>query len=107
MSQRKISLGITDDDVALGSHLVYLWQTDEEFVSGVRFLQLGITNQSEHCVLFGLDEPTHRVLDVLRRTSDDLDLVLEKRRFSILRCDCSAASPLGNIEAQFEVAVRA
>jgi len=106
MTERKISLGITEDDVALGSHLVYLWQTDEEFESGVRFLQLGIANKSERCVLFGQDEPTERVLEVLRKTSPDLDRLLEERRLVILRCDFSATATLANIEAQFEAAVR-
>lgn len=106
MTVRKIALGITEDDVALGSHLVYLWQTDEEFESGVRFLQLGIANQSEHCVLFGQDEPTERALAVLRRTSPDIDRVLEEKRLVIFGCDSSASATLANIEAQFEAAVR-
>jgi len=106
MTERTIPLGITEDDVALGSHLVYLWQTDEEFASGVRFLELGIANMSEFCVLFGQDEPAERVLKVLRKTSPDLDSVLEERRFAILRCDSSASATLANIEAQFRSAIR-
>ena len=53
----KITLGITDDQVALGSHLIHFWQNEEEFERGVRFLQLGIDNESQYCVLFGHDEP--------------------------------------------------
>src|SRR6478672_6986239 len=106
MTDRKISLGITEDDVALGSHLVYLWQTDEEFEAGVRFLQLGIANKSERCVLFGQDEPTERVLEVLRKATPDLARVLEEGRVVILRCDSSASATLANIEAQFVAAVR-
>jgi hypothetical protein len=106
MTERTIPLGITEDDVALGSHLVYLWQTDEEFESGVRFLKLGIANKSEFCVLFGLDAPTERVLEVLRKTSPYLDRVLEERRLAILRCDSSASATLANIEAQFEGALQ-
>ena len=30
----KIPLGITDDEVPLGSHLIHFWQTDEEFERG-------------------------------------------------------------------------
>ena len=52
----KIALGITDDQVALGSHLIHFWQNEEEFERGVRFLQLGIDNESQYCVLFGHDE---------------------------------------------------
>ena len=106
MTVRKIALGITEDDVALGSHLVYLWQTDEEFESGVRFLQLGIANRSEYCVLFGQDEPSDRVLEVLRKTSPGLDRVLEGQGLVTLRCDSSASATLANIEAHFGAAVR-
>jgi len=58
----KITLGITDDEVPLGSHLIHFWQTDEEFERGVRFLELGIADEFQHCVLFGHDEANHRVL---------------------------------------------
>ncbi len=56
----KIPLGITDDEVPLGSHLIHFWQTDEEFERGVRFLELGIADEFQHCVLFGHDEANHR-----------------------------------------------
>src|SRR5215813_4430897 len=90
MPDPKIPLGITEDDVALGSHLVHFWQTDEEFESGIRFLQLGIDNQSEYCVLFGHDEANRRVLEILRRTCQDLDRLLQERRLVILRRESSA-----------------
>jgi hypothetical protein len=35
--KNEIALGITDDQVALGSHLVHFWQNEEEFENGVRF----------------------------------------------------------------------
>jgi hypothetical protein len=106
MTERKIPLGITEDDVTLGSHLIHLWQTDEEFESGVRFLQLGIGNKSEYCVLFGPEEANERVLEVLRNTPRDLDRALEEQRLVVLRCDSSASATLANIEALFRTAVR-
>jgi hypothetical protein len=106
MTQRKIPLGITEDAIVLGSHLLHLWQTKEEFESGVRFLQLGIGNKTEFCVLFGQDEAKERVLDVLRKTTRDLDGALKERRLVILRCDSSASATLANIEALFGAAVR-
>jgi hypothetical protein len=50
--KNEIALGITDDQVALGSHLIHIWQNAEEFERGVRFLELGIDNESQYCVLF-------------------------------------------------------
>ena len=74
----RIALGITDDQVALGSHLIHFWQNEEEFEHGVRFLELGINNESEHCVLFGHDEANQRVLEVLRKKYPELDRVIQE-----------------------------
>ncbi|MFY9683431.1 MAG: MEDS domain-containing protein [Candidatus Sulfotelmatobacter sp.] len=106
MSESRIALGITEDDVSLGSHLIYFWKTDEEFESGVRFLKLGIDNESEYCVLFGHDEANERVLETLRKTARDLDSALGERRFVVLRRESSASATLANIEALFGTAVR-
>jgi hypothetical protein len=103
---RKIPLGITEDEVALGSHLVHFWKTDDEFDSGVRFLQLGIDSESEYCVLFGHDEANTRVLDTLRKTARNLDRALEEQRLVVVRRESPAAVTLANIEALFETAVQ-
>jgi len=106
MPENKIALGITEDYVALGSHLIHFWKTDAEFESGVRFLQLGIDNESEYCVLFGHDETNQRVLEALRRTAPNLDNVLGERRLVILRRESSASATLAKIETLFETATR-
>jgi hypothetical protein len=102
----KIALGITDDQVALGSHLVHFWQNEEEFERGVRFLDLGIENESQHCVLFGHEEANQRVLEVLRKKHSDLDRVIQEGRLVILRRVGSASETLANIEEAFAAAVR-
>jgi hypothetical protein len=61
----QIPLGITDDEVALGSHLIHFWQNEEEFERGVRFLEPGIANESQYCVLIGHDEANQRVLPLI------------------------------------------
>jgi len=106
MNHGKIPLGITDDEVALGSHLIHFWQTDEEFESGVRFLRLGLENESECCVLFGHDEANQRALEILRKNARDLDRMLAERRLVVLRRELPAATTLANIESVFEAAVR-
>jgi hypothetical protein len=65
VSLGKIALGITDDEVPLGSHLIHFWHADDEFERGVRFLELGIADESQYCVLFGHDEANQRVLEIL------------------------------------------
>jgi hypothetical protein len=103
---RNIPLGITEDDVALGSHLVHFWKTDDEFEAGVRFLQIGIENESEYCVLFGHEEANQRVVEILRRTRPDIDRVREQKRLVIFRRDSPASATLARIEEIFSSAVR-
>jgi len=102
----KIALGITEDEVALGSHLLHFWRTGEEFECGVRFLELGLADQSQFCVLFGHDEANRRVLEILRRTSDGLDRALAEERLVVLCRDSSASATLARLEEIFTAAVR-
>lgn len=102
----QIPLGITDDQVALGSHLIHFWQSTEEFERGVRFLELGIENESHYCVLFGHDEANQQVLEILRKKYPELDRVIREGRLVILRREGSASETLASIEAAFAEAVR-
>lgn len=104
-STNKIVLGITGDEVALGSHLIHFWSNDEEFERGVRFLDLGIVNQSEYCVLFGHDEANGRVLQILRNKGRDVDRIVKEGRLVILRRESSARTTLASIDEAFSVAV--
>jgi len=101
----KIPLGITEDEVVLGSHLIHFWNTEEEFERGVRFLEVGISDESQYCVLFGHDEANHRVLEILRRKGHDVDRVLQEGRLVILHRDSSASTTIANIEAAFSAAI--
>ena len=101
----EITLGITKDQVALGSHLIHFWQNEEEFERGVRFLQLGIENESQYCVLFGHDEANQRVSEILRKKYPELDRMIAEGRVVILRREVSASETLANIEAAFAAAV--
>ena len=102
----QIPLGITDDQVALGSHLIHFWQNEEEFERGVRFLEPGIANESQYCVLIGHDEANQRVLEILRKTCGDLDRVLREGRLVIVGRESSASAMLANIDAAFAAVVR-
>jgi DcmR-like sensory protein len=103
--ERPIPLGITDDQVALGSHLIHFWQSKEEFERGVRFLELGIENESHYCVLFGHDEANQQVLEILRKKYPELDRVIQEGRLVILRREGSASETLARIEAALAAAV--
>ena len=100
-----MALGITDDEVPLGSHLIHFWHTDDEFERGVRFLELGIADESQCCVLFGHNEANQRVLEILRTRGYDLTRVLQEGRLVILRRESSASKTLAEIDAAFSDAV--
>src|SRR3954464_12080987 len=104
-SLNKIALGITDDEVPLGSHLIHFWHTEDEFERGVRFLELGIDDESQYCVLFGHDEANVRVLRTLQKKCSDLDHVIREGRLVILRRESSATATLASIDAAFSRAV--
>lgn len=101
----KIALGITEDQVELGTHLIHFWRNREEFERGVRFLEPGMADESQYCVLFGHDEANQRVLEVLRSKGHDVDCMLRYGRLVILRRESSASATLETIEAAFSAAV--
>lgn len=104
ISTDKIPLAITADEVALGSHLIHFWTTDEEFQRGVRFFEPAIPDEKQYCVLFGHDEANTRVLDVLRMQRHDVDAMLHEGRLVVLRRESSASETLAKIEAAFSAA---
>lgn len=104
VSPGKIALGITDDEVPLGSHLIHFWHTDDEFERGVRFLELGIADESQYCVLFGHDEGNQRVLEILHARGYDLARIQDDR-LVVLRREASASETLAKIDAAFSDAL--
>ena len=100
----KIRLGISNDEVALGSHLIHFWGNDNEFERGVRFLDLGIVNESEYCVLFGHDEANERVLEILRKRGREVDRLRREERLVILRRESSTKATLESIDRAFSSA---
>lgn len=101
----KIALGITDDEVPLGSHLIHFWHTDAEFERGVRFFELGIADEAQYCVLFGHNEANQRVLEVLRMRGHDVTRMLHEGRLVVLSRESSASETLAKIDAAFSDAV--
>jgi hypothetical protein len=100
-----IPFGVTDDEIPLGSHVVYFWETADEFERGVRFLQLGLEN-NDFCVLFGHDEANARVLQLLKRAGYEAPRLVESGRLTLLTRDLPAAETLAEIEMSFQSARR-
>jgi len=93
---REIPVGITDDRVQFGAHLIYFWESDEDFERGVRFLYPGL-GQGEHCIVFGHDEAIEKVLEVLRTEGFNTDELIRNLELTVLRRHASAQATLSDI----------
>lgn len=101
----EIPLGIGEDSVPLGSHLIYFWQTSDEFDRGVRYLYPGLRG-TDHCVVFGHQEATQRVLHLMEQDGFSPASLVEQRRLTLLPRHVSASETLAEIRTAFEGAVR-
>jgi hypothetical protein len=101
---RRIPLGITDDEVDLGSHLLYFWEKDEEFERGVRFLEPGLRAR-DVCVIQGHDEAIDRSLNVLRSHGFDTRELVARKRLFLVRREHAAQRTLSDFTAFLEASV--
>jgi len=101
-----IPLGMSDDRVGLGSHLIYFWDDDEEFRRGVKFLNPGL-GQGDHCVVFGHDEAIERVLATLAADGFDTDRLIKDLQLTVLPRRKSAQETLSDINDVVQAALRA
>ena len=104
-SSAMIPLGITQDAIPIGSHLVYFWETQEEFARGAQFLIKGL-EATDFCVIFGHDEANCRMLQFLRDRAQDVDGLIRSGKLTILTRELPAKDTLAEIAAAFEKARR-
>ena len=105
-SAQGIPVGITDDRVQLGSHLIYFWENDKDFERGVRFLYPGL-GQGEHCIVFGHDEAIERVLDLIRAKGYNSQHLIRDMALTVIRRRASAQATLSDIGDVVQAAMRA
>ena len=96
LASREIDLGITNDRVTIGSHLIYFWENDLDFNRGVQFLVPGFAKR-EHSIAFGHDEALAKVLGVLRSDGFDPDQLINDRALTVLRRQKTAKHTLSDI----------
>lgn len=102
----EIPLGIEGECVAVGDHVAYFWETEEEFARAVRFLEIGFVH-GNHCVVFGHHEANEKVLGILRKRGFDTESLREEGRLSVIGGDPDEDEMLGNIGRRFEEALEA
>ena len=101
-----IPVGITKDEVALGSHLIYFWESDSDFERGVNFLYPGL-GKGDHCIAFGHQEALDKVMSVLRADGYDPDRLIADRQLTVLLRQSSADATVSDIGAVMDAALRA
>jgi hypothetical protein len=105
MSQRVIELGIRDENVSLGDHVAYFWETEEEFAEGVKFIEIGLQGD-DHCVLFGYEEANEKVCELLGRRGFDVSALKAAGRLELLGGHADGNLMLENIAASFDDALK-
>lgn len=100
-----IPMGITEDRVPLGSHLIYFWESDEDFKRGIRFLYPGL-GQGEHCILFGHDEAIEKALEAVEASGFDSRQLIRNLDLTIIRRRSSAQATLSDIGDVVQAALR-
>jgi hypothetical protein len=103
---RSIQFGITTDRVSLGSHLLYFWESDEDFARGVSFFYPGL-GRGEHCIAFGHQEALDKVRATLRMQGYDPEQLERDRQLTFLLRRFSSAGTLADIQDVLEAAMRA
>jgi hypothetical protein len=101
-----IPLGLRDENVNLGDHIAYFWESERQFEEAVGFLLLGIRN-GDHVVVFGHDDANKKVVDVLRRRGIDTDHLQTSERLTVITGGPTGERMLGNIGETFGRAVEA
>src|SRR4030095_11750066 len=88
-SEVEVDLGLRSEQVPLHSHVVYLWESDQEFADAVAFLKAGLRGK-DHCVIFGHQEANETVCKILRAGGFDVDALLSAGRLTVLSGQASA-----------------
>lgn len=99
-----VRIGLRDEQVAVGSHVAYFWETDAEFRDGVRFLTEGLA-VNDFCVIFGHEDANARVCAVLADNGHNCDELSAANRMCILSGQKDANAMLASIGEAFQRAV--
>jgi len=95
-----IDLGLRDEQINLGDHIAYFWESERQFEEAVGFLLVGIRN-GDHIVVFGHDDANKKVMDVLRKRGIDTDHLQTSERMTVVTGGPSGDKMLGNIGETF------
>lgn len=99
-----LPLGIGDTLVALGDHVAYFWESDQEFEAMADFLMAG-WERGEMGVLVGHDVANSRVLASLERRGLDPEGLRRRDRLHVASGNPSGDAILRHVEDQIKATV--
>lgn len=99
-----IRLGLQDEQVKVGDHIAYFWETADEFSAGVHFLEVGL-DLGDCCVIFGHDEGNRRVRERLVDRGYNCDRLEARGSLIVVPGHPSASQMLENIATVFTAAI--
>lgn len=99
-----VPLGLDGGLAAPGDHIVYFWETEEEFLATTGFVAAGAA-QGETSILLGNDEANERVAAAIRNVGLDVDALRREERLRFVTARTSADVLLEEIDEQIRSAV--
>jgi hypothetical protein len=99
-----VRLGFHDEQVAVGDHIAYFWETPAQFREGVRFLEVGV-DAGDFCVIFGHDEANQRVRDILTADGFNHGRLEAEGQLAVVSGHADSTQMLTNIGVAFTAAI--
>lgn len=99
-----VPIGLRGEQVEVGAHIAFFWETEAEFRDAVRFLTEGLS-AGDFCVIFGHEEANQQVCGVLEEQGLECGKLVKDNRLAILSGNKDADAMLTSIGATFAKAV--
>ena len=95
---------LPSEDVHVGDHIAYFWESNREFDQAVSFLVTGIA-QRDHCVIFGHDQANRRVGEVLLARGLDVAALEATGQLTIAGSETTGDETLAKLGSVFAKAL--
>jgi hypothetical protein len=102
--ERDVPLGLGSELVALGDHIGYFVESEQEFDATAGFLATGVS-LGEACVLIGHDPANERLLAGLERRGFSVRALMDERQLQVASVRPSAEELLLEVDARIKDAV--
>lgn len=95
---------LPDQQVRVGDHIAYFWETAREFERGVEFLMPGLT-AADHCVIFGHDAANRSVCELLEARDVDVKRFQDSGRLTVVGSETTGDATLAKLGGIFQKAL--